>query len=57
MCFGRIILPIETNESTVFLLNFKFGANLPYKYTTLHIFKTSGVKNLFELDRTSYFKV
>ena len=26
MCFGRIILPIETNESTVFLLNFNTGA-------------------------------
>jgi hypothetical protein len=25
MCFGRIILPIETNESTVFLLNFNFN--------------------------------
>ena len=25
MCFGLIILPIETNESTVFLLNFNFN--------------------------------
>ena len=55
MCFGRIILPIETNESTVFLLNFNFiGAIQVYN-------SSCGVKNLFEIDRTSdrtsYFKV
>ena len=55
MCFGRIILPIETNESTVFLLNFNFiGAIQVYNSSYI---KTSGVKNLFEIDRTSYFKV
>jgi hypothetical protein len=35
MCFGQIILPIETNESTVFLLNFNLGAIQLYKYTIL----------------------
>jgi hypothetical protein len=33
MCFGRIILPIETNELTVFLLNFNLAAIQVYNST------------------------
>ena len=34
MCFGRIILPIETNESTVFLLNFNFNTGAIQVYNS-----------------------
>jgi hypothetical protein len=44
MCFGRNILPIETNELTVFLLNFNLDAiqdHTSIQLTTLHINKWS----------------
>ena len=49
MCFGRIILPIETNESTVFLLNFNFNTGAIQVYnssfqTSLIIHKLIGKK-------------